>query len=156
MTPKPFASANAWNTPVKYDFSNIDHAASSLLISTDWLNVLSQDENINKAWDSLSLYISSLIAMYTPMKKINFTRKNPALSANILHLIKLKKAAWMRYKKHRGIANRKIFYRLAKTVKYNIFAHRKAVEEQIFLSGSTKHFFSYSKSCLHLLFTLVQ
>ena len=46
----------------------------------------------------------------------------------------------MRYKKHKGIANGKIFYRLAKTVKYSIFAHRKAVGQKIFLSGSKKIF----------------
>ena len=83
------------------------------------------------------------------MKKITFARKTPALPANILHLIKLKKTSWMRNKKHRGIANRKIFYRLAKTVKYIIFAHRKAVEEKILLSGSIKNLFNYSKSRLH-------
>ena len=44
---------------------------------------------------------------------------------------------------------RKIFYRLATTVKYSIFAHRKAVEEKIRLSGSIKKFFNYSKSRLH-------
>ena len=55
----------------------------------------------------------------------------------------------MRYKEHKGIANRKIFYRLAKTVQYSIFAHRKAVEEKILLSGSIKNFFNYSMSRLH-------
>ena len=110
LTPKPLASANAgnaWNTPIKYDFSNIDHAGlASSLLSTDWPNVFSQDDNISKAWDSFSLYISSLIAKYTLVKKITIARKTPALPANILHLIKLKKAAWMCYKKqHKGIAN---------------------------------------------------
>ena len=114
LTLKPLVSANAaniLNIPVKYDFSNIDHAGlARSLLSTDWLNIFSQDENINNAWDSFSFYISSLIAKYTSVKKITFARKTPALPANILHLIKLKKASWMRYKKHRGIANRKIFY----------------------------------------------
>ena len=55
----------------------------------------------------------------------------------------------MHYKKHKIIANRKIFYWLAKAVKYSIFAQRKAVEEKILLSGSIKNFFSYSKSPLH-------
>ena len=64
LTPKPLASDNAandLNTPVKYNFSNIDHASlDSSLLSTDWLTVFSQDDNINKAWESFSLYISSL------------------------------------------------------------------------------------------------
>ena len=153
LTPKPLASANAANTlniPVKYDFSNIDHAGlASSLLATDWLNIFSQDDNINNAWDSFSFYISSLIAKYTPVKEITIARKTPALPANILHLIKLKKVSWMRYKKHRGIASRKIFYRLVKTLKYSIFAHRKAVEKKILLSGSIKNFFNYSKFRLH-------
>ena len=160
LTPKPLASdnaANALNTPVKYDFSNIDHASlDSSLLSTDWLTVFSQDDNINKAWESFSLYISSPIAKYTPVKKIAFTRKNPALPANMLHLIKLKKADWMRYKKHKGIANCKIFYRLAKTVKYSIFAHRKAVGQKIFLSGSKKIFSTILSPICTLLLTLDQ
>ena len=158
LTSKPFASANAANTlniPVKYDFSNIDHAGlASSLLATDWLNIFSQDDNINNAWDSFSLYISSLIAKYTPVKKIIFARKTPALPANILHLIKVKKASWMRYKKHRGIANKKIFYRLAKTVKYSIFAHRKVVEEKILLSVSIKIFSTIQSPVCTLLLTL--
>ena len=153
-TLKPSAPANAaivLNTPVKYDFSNIDHAGlvSSQLI-TDWRNVLSQDDDINNAWNSFNFYISSLKANYIPVKKISFARKTSALPPNILHLIKMKKAAWMRYKKnrHKGVANRKIFYRLVKTVKSSIFAHWKAVEEKI-LSGSVKIFFNYSNSRLH-------
>ena len=50
--PKPLASANAanaLNTQVKCDFFNIDHTdLASGLLSTDWLNVFSQDDNINK------------------------------------------------------------------------------------------------------------
>ena len=95
LTTKPLASANAANTlniPLKYDFSNIDHAGlASSLLAIDWLKIVAQDDNINNAWDSFSLYISSLIAKYTPLKKITFARKTPALPANILHLIKLKK-----------------------------------------------------------------
>ena len=87
LTPKPLASAHAVNTlniPVKYDFSNIDYAdLASSLLATDWLNICSQDGNINNVWDSFSIYISLLIVKYTPVKKITFARKTPALPANI-------------------------------------------------------------------------
>ena len=53
LTPKLLASANVantLNTPVKYDFSNIDHAGLACSpLSTDWLSIFSQDDNINKA-----------------------------------------------------------------------------------------------------------
>ena len=78
LTPKPLASANAanaLNTPAKYDFANIDHAGlAGSLLSTDWLDVFLHDDNINKGWDSFSLYIYSLIAKHTMVKKMTFAR----------------------------------------------------------------------------------
>ena len=113
LTLKSSTSANAviaLNTSVKYEFSNIDDAclANSLLF-TDWHYVFSQDDNINNTWDSFSLYISSLIAKYIPVKKITFARKTPTLPTNILHLIQSKKLLECVIKKHKSIASEKIF-----------------------------------------------
>ena len=88
----------------------------------------------------------SLIIKYTPTKRINCTHRVASLPANIMRLINLKQSAWRQYKKHKSISNKKIFYRLAKTVKNSIFAYRKVKEENILLSGSIKKFYNYARS----------
>ena len=71
------------------------------------------------------------------------------LPPNILRIIKYKRSAWRRYSKHKCADNRKIFYRLAKTVRSSIYDFRNAQEENILVNGSIKKFFNYARSRMH-------
>ena len=135
------------NTSPKLDFAKTNHAGlSACLLSTDWHLLFSPSDPIDVAWENFSRYICSLIVRFTPLRKQFTHNKSNSIPLNIRRLIRLKRAAWLTYKKHKCLANRKIFYRLAKTVRVSLLAHRKAHEESILNNGSIRQFFAYTHS----------
>ena len=131
------------------DFSKIDYIGlASDLLTTNWRSHFSLSDHIDVAWDNFSTYFMPLVIKYTPTKRIHCTHRVAFLPANIMRLIILKQSAWGNIKKHKSISNKRIVYRLAKTVRNSIFAYRKAQEENILLSGSITKFYSYARSCM--------
>ena len=142
-------ASNSFNFPPKYDFSKIDQAGfSASLLPIDWHQCFAVTDNIDVAWENFYKLLSSLIKRFTPLKKdkpIKPLSTRP-LPLNILRLINQKRAAWKRYSKHKSVDNRKIFYRLAKTVRISLEAFHKVREENILCSGSVNKFFNYARS----------
>ena len=142
-------ASNSFNFPPKYDFSKIDQAGfSASLLTIDWHQCFAVTDNIDVAWENFNKLLSSLIKRFTPLKKdkpIKSLSTRP-LPLNILQLINQKRAAWKRYSKHKSVDNRKIFYRLAKTVRKSLEAFHKVREENILCNGSVIKFFNYARS----------
>jgi len=82
-----------------YDFENTDFVQfRSFLSSVCWSDVIASNNGISDCWDNFVSVINYGISMFTPLKKVSFSRCRKKYPPYIRQLLRKKSAAWRRYK----------------------------------------------------------